>query len=1048
MPFILGFETPRFIQAENPKPRVFRKVPAGIAKPGANVPIGLGNLNAGTNNIPLNNIRITPMPRLDLVPIAPLRIRPKQVQPRANDGQKIIRTDLTDLTSISAVKSVRRKISLPEGQVAEIESDDSSVYELTVNFSVDVTSLASYNDRKRPLEICNVALTTSKKGSLVVFQSKAFMLSSILRDGKSIDAIMKESEEGNGKSIFYPVQLAFEVNQEQLELIDDLNLSLLFSFFTKGRGKNKSVVKSLEFAVPYDLNSDLKVFFVVKEPVKITAATLSFTQTLLTIDKSASCNAKGVGIFRRRLHNLSRKNENQSPFEHVTTIDFENQTNTKADEAYQTTIIDGDGNTGIGGIDNSFPYLYRAVPIGNFGASSMVFDEDFTNPITQANFEMGADFKVFPIHQRGRMPQLGLQAGNDRAPRRPMRFNQKDYGIPIKTSKVTGFAFKDSNFLGPNGPVPDLQSEISLVSYYTDRGIKVIASNLGDAQVVSILRKDLTTSDKKYAYVETQNVQNVDNLIITDEEVIDGHAYEYVAKTMTDGGLCVFSEDTTTTVFRDRNLLPDFGVRLGTRPSLTDTPEYIIDISVRLPQNILSLVAALLGGRDESDVFLQDIVRGRRDLTPQISLVVNRMNLTTGEEVAFKMTSDPDKFTTNKSVEDLSTQSAQQADDKLPNVSSFTFTDSNIAGGNRYIYEVKVNLREPLGLTDETSSIIRAGQEPFIFQACKSSSPLFINRGILPPTQQGQDFIQQKNIQNGRNRLLNLLTADDEFDLGITGIKETIPDQGSINVPNKPSSMLKIRSHRLARQGFSEITWDYKGIDSISHFEIFSQDVYQSGRTARFTKTSFVADIAVQSKRATTRFLLEDALDILTEDDRKDFEEPTIINIPQIQRETETFKLNVKRLYIINAVGLDESVIESVTSKPVIISSKTLAGARRGIKFAFAPKVLQKKFTINKAVKKKNKKRTQARKLNFMNLLARKGNKLAKNQVSILNLNAGFSNRGKAPNKAKQQENLRLISKNLKVFQPSPPRSPKKLPGKGMSPGKKNFNLFKLSPFD
>jgi hypothetical protein len=1043
MPFILGFETPRFIQAENPKPRVFRKVPTGIAKPGANVPIGIGNLNAGINNIPLNNIRITPMPRLDLVPIAPLQIRPKQVQPRAKEGQKIIRTDLTDLTSIAAVKSVRRKINLPEGQVAEIESDDNSVYELTINFSVDVTSLASYNDRRRPLEICNVALTTSKKGSLVVFQNKAFMLSKILGDSKSIDAIMKESEQGNSKSIFYPVQLAFEINQEQLELIDDLNLSLLFSFFNKDRGKNKSVVKSLEFAVPYDLNSDLKAFFVVKEPVKITAATLSFTQTLLTIDKPASCNAKGVSIFRRRLSNLSRKNENQLPFEHVTTIDFENQTNTKSDEAYQTIIIDGDGNTGIGGIDNSFPYLYRAVPIGNFGASSMVFDEDFTNPITQANFEMGADFKVFPIHQRGRMPQLGAQAGNDNSPRRPMRFNPKDFGIPIKTSKVTGFAFKDSNFLGPNGSVPDLQSEISLVSYYTDKGVKVIASNLSDAQVVSILRKDLTASDKKYAYVETQNVQNVDDLIITDEEVIDGHAYEYIAKSMTDGGLCVFSGDTTTTIFRDRKLLPDFGVSLDARQEFLNDASVRINIDVRLPQNILSLVAALLGGRGESDVFLQDIVRGRRDLTPQISLVVNRMNISSGQELAFKMTSDPDKFITRRR-DNIN----QQENDRLPNVSSFTFTDSNLAEGDKYIYEVKVNLREPLSLTDETSSIIRPGQEPFIFQACKSSSPLFINRGILPPTQQGQDFIQQKNIQNGRNRLLNLLTADDEFDLGITGIKELVPETGFIKIPSKPSKSLKIRSHRLARQGFSEIRWDFKDIKSISHFEIFSEDIYQRGSDTRFIKTSFVADIAVQSKRDSTRFLLEDGLDILTEDDRNDFEDPTIIDIQQIQRETETFKLNVKRRYIINAVGLDESVIQSVSSKPVIISSKTLAGARRGIKFAFAPKVLQKKFTINKAVKKKNKKRTQTRKLSFMNLLARKGNRAAKNHVNVLKLNTGFSNRGKAPNRAKQQENLQFISKNLKVFQPSPPRSPKKLPGKGMSPGKKNFNMFKLSPFD
>ena len=171
MPFLLGFETPRFVQAENPKPRLFRKAPTGPAKPGFNVPLGIGNANIAVNNIPLNNIRITPFPRLDLLPLPPLKLKSKQVQPIAKEGRKIIRTDLTDLTSIASVKNARRKINLPEGQVAEIESDDDQIYELTINFFVDVNALASYNDRRRPLEHCNIALTTSKKGNVAVFQN-------------------------------------------------------------------------------------------------------------------------------------------------------------------------------------------------------------------------------------------------------------------------------------------------------------------------------------------------------------------------------------------------------------------------------------------------------------------------------------------------------------------------------------------------------------------------------------------------------------------------------------------------------------------------------------------------------------------------------------------------------------------------------------------------------------------------------------------------------------------------------------------------------------
>jgi hypothetical protein len=1042
MPFFLGFETPRFIQAENPKPRAFRKVPTGISKPGANIPIGTGNANIAVNNIPLNNIRISPPPGLDRFPIAPLRLRPKQVQPKTKVGQKIIRTDLTDLTSIASVKNVRRKINLPEGQVAEIESEDNIIYELTINFFVDVNSLAAYNNKRRPLELCNVALTTSKKGNLIVFQNKAFMLSKILKDTKTIDAIMKEVDQGRSKSVAYPVQIAFEISQDQLDKIDDFDLSLLFSFFTKSRAKNKSVVKDLEFAVPYRLKDDLKSFFVVNEPVKLSAATLSFTQTLLSVNKPASCNATGVSIFRRKLMGVTAPNSAQTSFEHVKTIDFENQTDTKTDEAYQTTLVD-DGED-ISPPDNSFGYLYRAVPIGKFGASPVVFDDDITSPITQANFETGADFKVFPIHKRGRMPRgSNIQGGFIGAPRRPMRYNPKDFGVPIKTSKVTGFAFKDTNFLGPNGPVPELENKISLVSYYTKEGITVIGSNLGNSESVSILRKNLTLSEKKYAYVETRIVENVKSITIVDEEVVDGHAYEYIAKTVSNGGLSIFSEDTTTCIFRDQNFLPDFGVSLEARESLIAEDTVKISIDVKLPQNILSLVSALLGGRGENDVFLQDIVRGRKDLTPLISLVVNRMNLETGEEVSFKMTSDPARFTARKR-----SQNAADEGDKLPNISSFDFTDNSLDEGSNYLFEVKVNLREPLSLTDETTSVIKAGQEPFILQACKSSNPLLLNRGVLPPTQQGEDFIQQKNIQVGRDRLLNMFTADNEFDLGITNARTLVPSTGFITTPKESVEGLKIITHRLARQGFSEIRWSFKDVQNLSHFELYSQDEYLRPGGQNLIKTSFVADIPAQSKEGKNVFSLEDELDILDEDDRNDFEDPSIVNIELLQQEAETFKVSVRRRYIINVIGLDETVIESTTSKPVIISSNAIAGARRGIKFAFSPKVVQKKLSYKKAHKKKNKQETKSRKLNYMNYLARKGNVIAKNNVRVLNLNMGFAaNRGKSPNKVKQQENLRNLSKNLKMFQVSPPKSPKKSPGKGMTPKIKKFNLFKLSPF-
>ena len=956
MPFLLGFETPKFIRSENPtKNQISKNIPTGFSIPGLGV----------------NDIFLPP----DLPFLPEGKIVEKNKKKKSKSGQRIIRTDLTDFTSITSVKTVRKKITLPEGQIAEVGTDDDEAYELSVNFLVDLNALNTFrkNSKNQKVDLCGISLISSGKNNLSVIKNKGFLISRILRDEKAIRA-SKEVANKN-KNPLYPVQITFDLKKSELDAVEDLNLSFLFSFFEKGQ-KNKSVIKDLEFAVPYDLKKDLKVFFTVKNPVKISASTLTFSKTLLTIEKPSNCNAKGVNIFRRKLVGLNLPSKKQEPFRFLTSVDFESQTNTKLDEAYQTIIIVGDDNEdnkkrfNLPHIDNSFGYVYRAIPVGYENAPAIVFDDSITRPMGQGSFETGSDFRVFPI------PESGKNASNGSS-------------IPLVTSKITGYAFKDSNFLGVDAPAISIENKIGVCSYSSKEGIVVILGNVSNQGIITVLRKDITAGDKKFSIVKIEDSKDKETITLIDENVIDSHAYEYAIKTTSVGGVCSYSQDRSTTIFRDEKLLSNFGINLRTEVQEASSSAVKIKIDVSLPQNMLSLIAALLGGRNESDVFLKDIIRGRKDLTPQISLVLTRMNISTGQEVSFKMSESPGNFKTAK------TESKDQKDeDKLPNVSSFIFTDNNISAGSKYKYEVRVNLREPLSLTDELTPVIRAGSEPYIYQSCKNSNPLFLNKGILPPTQKEEDFIKQKNIQNGKLRLLNLFTPEDEFDLGATKIKTIIPFSGFMRIPSSEDTKLKIQNHRFVREKVSELSWIVKGNEHINYYEVLSEDTFINFTNKRkFIKTSYVASVAAQSEDNSKTFTMEDSLDRLDNDDISDFNSFSNMNIMSLQDDIDSLKVDIKRRYIVNAIGFDESVVKSIKTDSVVILNNRIRKAKRGIKFVFNPGNLNSKS--KKVEKIKRRKREGKRAENNIKFLARAGNEIATRQKNIIGSNINAFSKGR-----------------------------------------------------
>ena len=126
-------------------------------------------------------------------------------------------------------------------------------------------------------------------------------------------------------------------------------------------------------------------------------------------------------------------------------------------------------------------------------------------------------------------------------------------------------------------------------------------------------------------------------------------------------------------------------------------------------------------------------------------------------------------------------------------------------------------------------------------------NPLFLRKGILPPTAASQNFIRQVDIQNGPRRLLNRFTPKDEYELGEIGPRSLFPQDGEITVP-LISPAVKITNAQASRPGFSMMNWSISGKSQrdIDYFEISATDEYvgpgfdegeNEGRSQTFSRT-------------------------------------------------------------------------------------------------------------------------------------------------------------------------------------------------------------------
>ncbi len=892
-------------------------------------------------------------------------------RPRDVSASKLLRLDLADLTAITNIQ-VEREPALqldingaPTTEVLRtftgkpIFTDKSKeMVTLDVTFFVRTSEIQKLSaERGANIDLMSMGLVKPIDDQTVVTLATAMInigsltpaniRAQISADGSpDIANIQNDAQPpGENEDLLFPIRTSLKFSLDDVyepigrnfnDLIIDLRI--VFGLFRSSPepGVIGTPIEGSTFTLPYMIENDLRAYYTVKNPVKISAFASSLDQSLITIEKPSFSNASKVKILRREL----RDGRQPGAFIEVRQIDFLRDTDTQIDESYTETFIDGDPNIDPDSpavpVDNTVRYQYRAVPVGQRGAETIVFQDAFTDPITQANFEIGSNLRVLPdiLSENGRLRQVG-------------------------------HSVHDSSLLDPGPLLVDNTSDIALVSYYNSQGaVTVEISNLQEAAAIDILRRDLTKYEDEFhpvpeisplskPYHVTAELESDARITYADTTTVEGHLYEYAVRSYTSNGLVQISQDKTQIQFRDNRLLvDDLNLTVSHSENLEENTA-VLDISISAPNGITSLVNALLGTREPNSrqsPFFQDIIENRESLPPLFLPVVRRLNLVTGEERKFSsLTLDASKF------EDLNPR-AEGAE--LPSVFSFRFTDNDLQPGNSYRYEVLVNSRLPLSLLPSKFFVKDNIRRPYIFQPAKIQNPIFLQRGILPPTRADNEFLSAQDINVGPDRLLNRLTQEDPFEVGITATRQVVPATAPIIVPSLPEFNLVAPTARKTRQSALELEWSVSGDRSkLDYFQVVATDEYASPFHANqgCRRSQIVALVPAQSVAST--FRIETKLERLKESDYRQFTPPPpnpagveapIPPMSVLQNLVDTKRVAVSRAFDVIAVyheGAVRKTISMRTETPtrVIspISSRISATSKVNIppKYALSPNI-------------------------------------------------------------------------------------------------------------
>tara|TARA_Y100000592_G_scaffold100761_1_gene182596 strand:+ start:2476 stop:5241 length:2766 start_codon:yes stop_codon:yes gene_type:complete len=694
--------------------------------------------------------------------------------------------------------------------------------------------------------------------------------------------------------------------------------------------------KPLISTIDQDINyrQDKQVFYTVRKPVVITASPIGIGESLVKITKTNKDKVDGVRIYRRQIEAQSPPDGTSAKqkFRLIFDIDFDNDAITDINKNLTLDFVDR-------AVDNTFGYVYRAIPYGFEGAPSLSFADFTTSPLVQGDVIMGEKTRVIPSINRS-------------------------------TNLIDDYFLNDANFLSPDSLVSPYFESVKVFCYNTERGIKIRCFNLGRSHdntvSFSLVRRNVSLGEDKFVPVVTE--PDSTNVIIRlgetqdanlsfdylDSGCSDGHSYEYALRMINSYGHHAITKNVSQVERKDPKILGGQEISVIAEGGYSaDEDAVLINTQIALPNNVFDYLQTITGVSRNNDVFLNDLIAGRENLNKIPYLIINRFDATSGKQRVFmQLGPDASKFSNLTDLPEIDTSPTanNNANPDIPAIeiqnprfgrailnNQFTvrFKDNTVVHGHRYFYQVRACVRDPFSVDANIRKTVTNQFGKFIVQPCKMRSPLFLKKGILPPTGQGENFILQEDLEEGRSRLLNRFTSKDEYELGEIAPRSLVPagNSGMIEIPESFNS-LQITDARKSRQDYASVSWVLSGDkkDLVDHFRVTCTDTYSDNNTT-YVRNLLLHLIPNDFESAENpgddqSFFVEDKLPRLQFGDESTFSQqaPGVSSIPDailLQGDVDARIYGVKRVYSITAVNLDGTESSATRSRPIDIVVKS-----------------------------------------------------------------------------------------------------------------------------
>ena len=308
--------------------------------------------------------------------------------------------DLNDKKDLSGPRVVNSEVF----DLIKITNVSENQVDFLISFLVDLREI------KRQIDAGGLSVNSiqadivadSGNGQLMKVSSTSSIAIGLLLSKENL----KKIDETNG-NVFHAVRLS--VNSQRKKIERTLSQKVRFAFFVsnnqnqRGQVNSSRIRNSMTFRKTFSYREEVKDFNSIKVPVKIGASVISRSQSIITIEKPKESKATGAIIYRRRLFRRTGGTEPVQPaFQRIAEIEFSNSGNV-AENVASEILIDSafpSKNPIVfsnGQLDNSFPYVYRAVPLNTMGGQPLSFAEFVTTAINDGDAIIGEKTSVLPV---------------------------------------------------------------------------------------------------------------------------------------------------------------------------------------------------------------------------------------------------------------------------------------------------------------------------------------------------------------------------------------------------------------------------------------------------------------------------------------------------------------------------------------------------------------------------------------------------------------------------------------------------------------------------